>query len=98
MNNFFINITENLDLQSSKECTAKDLNGIASEFDDHISTKKIKKLFLDININGFDFETVTTNNVKKEILNLNIKKSSTSGSILATVISSILNEVCKLYY
>ena len=66
MNNFFINITKNLDLQSSKECTAKDLNGIASELDDHISTKKIKKLFLDININGFDFETVTTNNVKKE--------------------------------
>ena len=66
MNNFFINITENLDLKSSKECTAKDLNGNASEFDGHISTKKIKQLFPDININGFDFETVTTNNVKKE--------------------------------
>ena len=98
MNNFFINITKNLDLKSSKVCTAKDLNGNDSEFDDHISTKKIKQFFPDININGFDFETVTTNNVKKEILNLNINKSSTSGSILATIILSILNEVCKLYY
>ena len=66
MNNFFINITKNLDLKSSKVCTAKDLNGNDSEFDDHISTKKIKQFFPDININGFDFETVTTNNVKKE--------------------------------
>ena len=66
MNNFFINITKNLDLKSSKVCTAKDLNGNDSEFDDHISPKKIKQFFPDININGFDFETVTTNNVKKE--------------------------------
>ena len=42
MNYHFINITKNLDLKSSKKCTAKDLNSIVSEFDDHISIKKIK--------------------------------------------------------
>ena len=42
MNNYCINITKNLDLKSSKKCTAKDLNSIVSEFDDHISIKKIK--------------------------------------------------------
>ena len=46
MNNFFINITKNLDLKTSKKCTTKDLNSIVSEFDDHISIKKIKEFFL----------------------------------------------------
>ena len=52
----------------------KDLNGIVSEFDDHISIKMIKERFPDINLSDFDFETVTLEDVKKEILNLNIKK------------------------
>ena len=50
----------------------KDLNGIVSEFDDHISIKMIKERFPDISVS--DFETVTLEDVKKEILNLNIKK------------------------
>ena len=45
MNIFFINITKKLDLKSSKKCTTEDLNSIVSEFDDHISIKKIKKFF-----------------------------------------------------
>ena len=36
MNNYFINI------KVFQKCTAKDLNSIVSEFDDHISIKKIK--------------------------------------------------------
>ena len=55
MNSFFINITKNLDLKSFKKCTTKDLNSIVSEFDDHISIKKIKTFFPDINVNDFDF-------------------------------------------
>ena len=66
VNNFFINITKNLDLKSSKKCTTKDLNDIVSEFDDHISIKKIKEFFLDINVNAFDFETVTMVYVRKK--------------------------------
>ena len=65
MNNFFINITKNL--KSSKKCTIKHLNSTASEFDDQISIKKIKESFPDINVNNFDFETVTMKDVKKEI-------------------------------
>ena len=72
MNNFFITITKNLDLKFSKKCTTKDLNSTVSEFDDHISIKKIKESFPDINVSDFDFETVTMKDVKKEILNLNI--------------------------
>ena len=79
MNNYFINITKNLDLKSSKKCTAKDLNSIVSEFDEHRSIKKIKEFFPDINVNDFEFETVTMEDVKKEILNLNTKKSSTKS-------------------
>ena len=55
VNNFFINITKNLDLKSSKKCTAKDLTSIVSEFDDHISIKKVEEFFPDINVNDFDF-------------------------------------------
>ena len=33
MNDYFINFTKNLDLKTSKKCTAKDLNSIVSEFD-----------------------------------------------------------------
>ena len=91
MNDYFINITKNLDLKSSKKCTAKDLNSIVSEFDDHISIKKIKDFFPDINVNDFEFETVTMEDVKKEILNLNTKKSSTSGSIPATILKQSLD-------
>ena len=91
MNDYFINITKNLDLKSSKKCTAKDLNSIVSEFDDHISIKKIKEFFPDINVNDFEFETVTMEDVKKEILNLNTKKSSTSGSIPPTILKQSLD-------
>ena len=89
MNKLFINITKNLDLKSSKNCTTKDLNSILSEFDDHISIKRIKEFFPNINVN--DFETVTMEDVKKEILNLNIKKPSTSGSIPAIILEQPLD-------
>ena len=91
MNDYFINITKNLDLKSSKKCTAKDLYSIVSEFDDHLSIAKIKEFFPDINVNDFEFETVTMEDVKKEILNLNTKKSSTSGSIPATILKQSLD-------
>ena len=91
MNDYFINNIKNLNLKSSKKCTAKDLNSIVSEFDDHISIKKIKEFFPDINVNDFEFETVTMEDVKKEILNLNTKKSSTSGSIPATILKQSLD-------
>ena len=66
----------------------KDLNNIVSEFDDYVSVKKIKEFFPVNNLN--DFETVTMEEVKK-VLNLNIKKSFTSGSIPATILKQSLD-------
>ena len=99
MNDYFINITKNLDLKSSKKCTTKDLNSIVSESDDHISIKMIKEFFPDISINDFKFNTVPMEHVMKEILNLNFfligiqntKKSSISGSIPATILKQSLD-------
>ena len=51
MNNFFINITNNLDLWSSRKCATKDLNSTVSKYD--TSIKKIKEPFPDINVNDF---------------------------------------------
>ena len=67
MGNYFINITKHLDLKSLKKCTTKDVNNIVSEFDDDIGIKKVKESFPDINVNDFDFETDTMEDVKKEI-------------------------------
>ena len=99
MNDYFINITKNLDLKSSKKCTTKDLNSIVSESDDHISIKKIIEFFPDISINDFKFNTVPMEHVMKEILNLNFfligiqntKNSSISGSIPATILKQSLD-------
>ena len=41
MNIFFINITKNLNLKPHKDSTLIDINGITSNFDNHISIKKI---------------------------------------------------------
>ena len=82
---------KNLDLKSFKNCTPKDLNNIVSEFDDHISIKKIKDFFPDSNLSNFDFETVSMEEVPKEVLNLNIKRSFTSGSIPATILKQSLD-------
>ena len=44
MNNFFINITKNLNLKPYKDSSLTNINGITSEFDSHISIKKSKNL------------------------------------------------------
>ena len=48
MNNFFINITKNLNLKPYKDSSITNINGITSKFDNHISTKKIKEFFPNI--------------------------------------------------
>ena len=97
VNNFFVNITKNLDLKSSKKCTAKDLNSIVSELDAHISIKKIKEFFPDINVNDFDFKTITMEDVKKEILKFWLNVSSNFKTVLR-YLSFLFNKVYKLYY
>ena len=89
MNNFFINITNNLDLWSSRKCATKDLNSTVSKYD--TSIKKIKEPFPDINVNDFQFEGVTMEGFKKAAFNLNIEKSSCSGSTPAAMLKQSLN-------
>ena len=79
-NNFFINITENLNLKLYKDASITNINGITSKFDNHISINKIKESF------DFNFEEFAREDVKKEMINLNVKKSSTNGSIPATIL------------
>ena len=50
-------------------------------FDNHISIKKTKEYFSEWCNNNFEFTEVSQDEVKKEVLHLNVKKSSTSNSI-----------------
>ena len=62
------------------------INQISSTFDNHINIKKVKEYFPDASSNNFDFTEVSQDEVKKEVLHLNVKKSSTSSSIPATTL------------
>ena len=43
MNNFFINITKNINLKPCKDSSQTDINVITSNFDSHMSIKKVKE-------------------------------------------------------
>ena len=59
---------------------------ISSKFDNHKSIKKIKEYFPDASKINYQFTEVSQDEVKKEVLHLNVKKSSTSSSIPATIL------------
>ena len=86
MNKFFINITKKLNLKPFKNSSDTDINQITSVFQIHVSVRKIQECFPNIKTNDFNFRQVSLKKVKSEILNLNIKKSSTKGSIPATIL------------
>ena len=86
MNNYFINITKHLNLKPHTASNTRDIEQITSAFNNHVSIKKIRKVFPEINSNNFEFTKVTEQSVKNEVLKLNTKKSSTSGSIPATIL------------
>ena len=73
MNEHFVSITKKLSLKPSISLT--DSN--SDVFHDHISIKKIKEIYPEIVPNSFKFEPVTKGDIKNEIQNLNVKKSST---------------------
>ena len=86
MNNYFINTTKSLNLEPYKCSYNMKLNEMISTFDNHISIKKINEYFLDASNTYFEFTEVSQDEVKKEVLHLNVKKSSTSSSIPATIL------------
>ena len=74
MNNFFINISQNLNLKSYKDSSRTDFNGIISNVENHISIKKIKASFSKIIPGNYNFQEVYREDVKRELINLNVKK------------------------
>ena len=66
MNNFFINITKNLNLKPYKDYSLTDIIEISSNFDNHISKKKIKQSFPNIASGDFNFQGVSMEEVKKK--------------------------------
>ena len=74
MNNYFINITKNLDLKPSTVPNASDLGEITKYFDNHISICELKKAYSEIlREDDFSFKMVSMDEVKKEDLKLNSK-------------------------
>ena len=94
MNNYFINITKNLDLKPSTISNTSAIDKIAKHFDDHISVCKIKEAYSEfLQEDNFSFKMVSMGEVKKIVLELNSKKSSTYGAIPA----SILKQTIKVH-
>ena len=86
MNKYFVNITKTLRLKRSKKYNTNDIDILTSQFKDHASIKKIELSYLEIVPDTFKFTLVSSEEVKKEIMNLNVKKSSSSKAIPATIL------------
>ena len=87
MNNYFINVTKTLSLKKQLDVGCSGVN----EFDNHVSIKMIHEKYPEILPESFKFQLVSNNEVKKEIENLDTKKSSTYGSIPATILKQCVN-------
>ena len=60
-------------------------------FENHISIKKIHETFPNIIPEKFHFKEVSKDDVRKEIRNLNVKKSSIYGSIAASILKQCVD-------
>ena len=58
MNNYFINITKHLNLKPHTGSNTMDIDQINSTFNNHVSIKKIRKVFPEISSNYFEFTKV----------------------------------------
>ena len=75
MNNYFINITKNLDLKPSTVFNTNNIDEITKYFDGHISVCKIKKSYSEIlQEDNFSFNMVSMDEIKKVVMELNSKK------------------------
>ena len=91
MNNYFINITKNLHLKPSTVPNTSDTEEITKHLDDHISVCKTKEAYSEIlREDNFSFKMVSMDEVKKEVLKLNSKKSSTYGAIPASLLKQTI--------
>ena len=88
MDNYFINVTKTLNL--IKQLLGVGRSGV-NEFENHISIKMIHEKYPEILPESFTFQLVSNNEVKKEIENLDTKKSSTYDSIPGTFLKQCVN-------
>ena len=86
MNNYFINVTKTLNLKKQLGVGRGGIN----EFENHISIKMIHEEYPEILPESLKFQLVPNNEVKK-IENLDTKKSSTYGSVPATILKQCVN-------
>ena len=64
LNNYFINITKNVNLKSSKNSNSNDIMEYISRFNDHVSNKKEKESYPLIIPDAFTFSPVSLGDVK----------------------------------
>ena len=86
MNRFFTIINKKLDFELYKNSTLSDVDSFTCIFDNQINIKKIREYFPDIGYGDFHFTGVSLEGLKKETLNLNVKKPSANGSIPTKVL------------
>ena len=99
MNNYFINITKNLDLKPSTISNTSDIDKVTKYFDDHISVCKIKEAYSEsLQEDNFSFKMVSMDEVKKIVLKLNSKKSSTYGAIPASILKQTIEVHFEISY
>ena len=91
MNKYFINITKNLNLKASIINTTDDIRSLTKNYENHISIRKIKETYPEIVLGSFYFKSVSLDDIKKEVLNLNPKRPSTSGTIPVTILKQTID-------
>ena len=69
-----------------------------NEFENHITIKTIHEKYPEILPESFKFQFLSNNEVKKEIENLDTKKSSTYGSIPAAILKQCVNATSHKFY
>ena len=89
MNNYFVNVTADLDLKRDSENfydTPASVYNIKKKFQDHQSVLKIKKAFNVTDL--FSFHEITEDEIRKEISKLDGSKATPVGDIPAEMLKS----------
>ena len=90
MSKCFINITKKINLKAPIINKTDDIQSLTKNYENHISIRKIKEACPAIVPDSFHFKSVSLDDVKKEVLNLNPKKSSTSGTIPVAILKQTI--------
>ena len=91
MNRCFISITKNLNLKAPIINTADDTQSLTKNYENHISIRKLKEPDPEIVPDSSHFKSVSLDDGKKEVLNLNPEKSSTCGTIPVRILKQSID-------